>query len=210
MLEYQLLGIPVLEWIGYVASVIVLVSLSMASIIKLRWYNMVGAGIFSAYGFLIGAYPVGIMNFLIVCANIYNLYKMYQQTEDFKVIEISSDDKMLNHLLDFYSKDIQTFFPDFKSENGQIAMFVLRNMNVAGIFIGTTEGNSLRIDLDYALPQYRDFKVGNYLYEQLKNQLSNNNIKTVYCNSKLDLKYMKEMGFETVGKNGKSIIQKSL
>ena len=47
MLEF--LGISILEWLGYAASVIVLVSLSMASIVKLRWYNMLGAALFSLW-----------------------------------------------------------------------------------------------------------------------------------------------------------------
>ena len=38
-----------LEWIGYTASLIVLVSLLMSSIKKLRWINLFGALIFGAW-----------------------------------------------------------------------------------------------------------------------------------------------------------------
>ena len=55
------LNIPLIEWIGYAGSVIVAVSLTMSSIKKLRWYNLVGAAVFSFYGFTIGALPVGIL-----------------------------------------------------------------------------------------------------------------------------------------------------
>ena len=210
MLEYDILGIPVLEWIGYIASVLVLISLSMASIIKLRWYNLAGAILFSAYGFLIGSLPVGIMNFLIVCANIYNLKKMYAQKEDFKVIEIKENDELLMHFLDYYQKDIAGFYPKFEKRENQLGIFVLRNMAVAGIFIGTQEENELRIELDYALPQYRDFKVGDYLYRSLKQTLSKHNITSVYCYSTKMLKYMEKMGFESDSKNNKSIMKKNL
>ena len=210
MLEYHVLGIPVLEWIGYVASVLVLVSLSMTSIVKLRWYNLAGAVLFSTYGFLIGSLPVGIMNFLIVCANSYNLRKMYKRKEDFKIIEIKENDELLNHFLDFYKKDIKNFFPEFSMKNDHLGIFVLRDMAVAGIFIGSIENQELRIELDYALPQYRDFKVGNYLYNKLNHILSNHNIQSVYCDSDLNLKYMEKMGFESVERKGKSIMQKTL
>ena len=48
------LNISLLEWVGYLGSVLVSVSLTMSSIVKLRWFNLVGAGIFSFYGFAIG------------------------------------------------------------------------------------------------------------------------------------------------------------
>lgn len=210
MLEYNILGIQLLEWIGYAASVLVLVSLTMTSIVKLRWYNLAGAILFSAYGFLIGSLPVGIMNFLIVCANLYNLQKMYKRKEDFKIIEIKENDELLMHFLDFYKKDIKSFFPDYKMEKGQLGMFVLRDMAVAGIFIGSKDKSGLRIELDYALPQYRDFKVGAYLYNQLSNILHKHNINSVYCDTRMNLKYMEKMGFEASEKDGNSIMQKTL
>lgn len=210
MLEYNIIGIPLLEWIGYVASVLVLVSLTMTSIIKLRWYNLAGAILFSSYGFLIGSLPVGIMNFLIVCTNLYNLQKMYKRKEDFKIIEIKENDELLMHFLDYYKKDIKGFFPDFKMQKGQLGMFVLRDMAVAGIFIGSLQKQELRIELDYALPQYRDFKVGSYLYNRLSNILHLHDINSVFCDTGMNLKYMEKMGFETSEKNGKSIMIKTL
>ncbi|WP_461637363.1 hypothetical protein [Labilibaculum euxinus] len=210
MLEYNILGIQLLEWIGYAASVLVLISLTMTSIVKLRWYNLTGAVLFSAYGFLIGSLPVGIMNFLIVCANLYNLQKMYKRKEDFKIIEIKENDELLTHFLDFYKKDIKSFFPDYKMGKGQLGMFVLRDMAVAGIFIGSKDQTELRIELDYALPQYRDFKVGAYLYNQLSDILQKHDINSVYFDTGMNLKYMEKMGFEASNKDGNSIMQKSL
>ncbi|WP_235831938.1 hypothetical protein [Ancylomarina longa] len=182
----------------------------MTSIVKLRWYNLAGAILFSTYGFLIGSLPVGIMNFLIVCANIFNLRKMNRQKEDFKIIEIKENDDLLLYFLDYYKKDIKNYFPDFELVKNQLSLFVLRDMAVAGIFIGTMEQENIRIDMDYALPKYRDFKVGNYLYRKLNQILSNHNIHSVYANSQINLKYMEKMGFEPKTKNGKSILVKSI
>ncbi len=210
MLEF--LGISILEWLGYAASAIVLVSLSMASIVKLRWYNMLGAALFSAYGFLIGAYPVGIMNLLIVGTNIYYLVKMNQHKESFKVIEIKGNDGILNYYLDSYKKDIAKFFPDFKSAEGKLSVFVLRDMSVAGIFIGEVKDDMFKIDIDYALPQYRDFKVANYLYNKLSDVLSQHDVKCIVCDSNIEdnLKYIKKMGFQTCNRDGKQVMCKTL
>ncbi len=63
--------INILEWIGYAASVIIALSMTMNSIVKFRWINLAGAITFSAYGFLIGALPVGFLNGFIVCVDIF-------------------------------------------------------------------------------------------------------------------------------------------
>jgi len=210
MLEF--LGISYLEWLGYAASIIVFVSLSMTSIVKLRWYNMLGAMLFSLYGFLIGSYPVAFMNFLIVCTNIYYLVKMNKHKENFKLIEVKDNDGILNYYLDSYKKDIEKFFPDFKSTEGKLSMFVLRDMSVAGIFIGEVKDDMFKIDIDYALPQYRDFKVANYLYNKLSDVLSQHQVKCIVCDSKIEdnLKYIKKMGFQTCNREGKEVMCKTL
>jgi len=210
MLEF--LGISYLEWLGYAASIIVFVSLSMTSIVKLRWYNMLGAMLFALYGFLIGSYPVAFMNFLIVCTNIYYLVKMNKHKENFKLIEVKDNDGILNYYLDSYKKDIEKFFPDFKSTEGKLSMFVLRDMSVAGIFIGEVKDDMFKIDIDYALPQYRDYKVANYLYNKLSDVLSQHQVKCIVCDSDIEdnLKYIKKMGFQTCTREGKEVMCKSL
>ena len=68
-----------LEAVGYIASVLVAVSLTMTSIIKLRIINMIGAIAFVIYGLLISAYPVALVTGIIVFINISNLYQIYRQ-----------------------------------------------------------------------------------------------------------------------------------
>ncbi len=192
ILKNLLFGIPVLEWIGYLASAFVLVSLSMSSLVKLRWLNL------------------GIMNFLIVCANIYNLYKIYAAKDKFVAIAVKDNPELMNHFLTYYAKDIANFFPDFKLMPQQKGFFVLRNMAVAGIFIGRVEGDKMRIDLDYVLPTYRDFKVGHYLYPHLNTLLTPLHITQVFCETSTMLEYMQKMGFEKRQEGNRVIMFKDL
>ncbi|QYJ79580.1 hypothetical protein [Shewanella acanthi] len=67
------------EWVGYLASVVVAVSLMMSNIKKLRWWNLVGAALFVAYGLAIAAYPVAAVNFFIVLIDAYYLIVLYRQ-----------------------------------------------------------------------------------------------------------------------------------
>ncbi|MBP8213899.1 MAG: YgjV family protein [Propionivibrio sp.] len=69
-------GISWIEWFGYAASILVAISLTMSSIVKLRWLNLAGAAMFSTYGFIIGALPVGFLNLFIVVINVVHLVRM--------------------------------------------------------------------------------------------------------------------------------------
>ena len=77
----------ILELVGYAASVLIAISLMMSSILRLRILNLVGAAMFSAYGFLIGAIPVGVLNGAIVLVNVYHLIRMLRTKEYFRRIE---------------------------------------------------------------------------------------------------------------------------
>jgi uncharacterized membrane protein len=66
------------EWVGYLASVVVAISLMMSNIKKLRWWNLVGAALFVAYGLAIDALPVALVNFFIVLIDIYYIVRLYK------------------------------------------------------------------------------------------------------------------------------------
>jgi hypothetical protein len=106
--------INLIEWVGYGASVLVAVSLLMSSIIRLRWYNTAGSILFSIYGYVIGALPVAIINSFIIIINIYYLYRLYSEKENFRIMEISKDDSYLISFFSYYKDDIKKLFPDFQ------------------------------------------------------------------------------------------------
>jgi len=77
-----------LSILGYAASVLIAVSLLMRSIVRLRVINLAGAATFSVYGFLIGAYPVGILNLMTATINLVQLIRLQRRREIFRVLEI--------------------------------------------------------------------------------------------------------------------------
>ena len=54
-----------IEWVGYSASLFIVISLTMTSIVKLRIINSIGCLLFVIYG-------------LIIMINIYNLYMLFK------------------------------------------------------------------------------------------------------------------------------------
>ena len=66
------------ELLGYSASLLIALSLSMRSLLTLRVINLTGALLFTIYGLLIGALPVAALNFYIVLVNLYYLHQMFR------------------------------------------------------------------------------------------------------------------------------------
>ena len=64
------------EILGYAASIMVALSLTMKDIVKLRVLNFIGCTLFTAYGLMIDSWPVVLTNGFIACVNIYFLVKM--------------------------------------------------------------------------------------------------------------------------------------
>ncbi|HAS61417.1 MAG TPA: hypothetical protein DCS35_01900 [Vibrio sp.] len=73
------------EILGYAASIMVAISLTMKDIIKLRVLNFIGCALFTAYGLMIDSWPVVLTNGFIACVNIYFLAKMQQEKKTAKV-----------------------------------------------------------------------------------------------------------------------------
>ncbi len=74
------LGISATEWVGYLASMGVLVSFLMRNIRTLRIVNSFGCGAFIAYGVLLDSIPVIATNTIIVGINLYYLFVKKQQS----------------------------------------------------------------------------------------------------------------------------------
>lgn len=205
----------ILDWIGYIASLIVLISLLMSSIKKLRWINLVGALVFGIYGFMIHSIPTGFMNVGIVLIDMYFLARIYFSKEYFTILEIDDESKYLDSFIEFYKNDMGSFFSveNVKPEEAEIKLYVLRNMTPAGVFIcNKAQEDTLEIRLDYAIPQYRDFKLGNYLFESQKEFFMSRgyNKFIAYGEEKKHIKYLVRMGFKETIINDQKVYMKEL
>jgi hypothetical protein len=194
------MGISLLEWIGYVASGIIAISMTMSSIVKFRIINLAGAALFLVYGILIDAMPVAFLNGFIVVVDMYYLYGIFSKKEVFETLEVRSDNRYLLRFLKFYDADIQRFFPGFSYQPGKetISFFVLRDMAVTGIFLAhPTKEDVLFVDLEYVIPEYRDFKNGKFIYHRLRNKFAEAGYNTVltHGHTSMHQKYLKKLGF---------------
>ena len=144
-----------IEWLGYAASALVLISLSMSSISRLRWFNLAGALCFTAYGTLIEAWPVAAVNFAIAIVNVVYLTQFYTKQDYFKTGVIGADDAYLREFLEFHEDAIRKWYPtiDLDLPDNAFVLLSLRNMAVAGVFAGIkTDRRTLKILIDFVIP----------------------------------------------------------
>lgn len=157
------------EMIGYLGSILVVVSMLMSSVVKLRVINTIGSGIFAAYALMIHSYPTALMNACLVGINLYNLARLNQKDRAYNLAEAAAGDGLLSCLLDHYREDILTYFPGFTGAGeGERAYVVFCGGDPAGVLLGTeAEQGTLKVTLDYSTPTYRDCSIGTYLYGKL-------------------------------------------
>ncbi len=189
-----------LEWVGYLASGIIVVSMMMPSIVKFRWINLAGAFLFALYGFLIGALPVGVLNGIIVLVDVYYLYRIYAKQEVFDILEVDASSKYLPLFLDFHAQKIGQLCPGytFTPDANTVSFFILRNMSIAGLFLAhRSHGTVLNVELDYVLPEYKDFTNGKYVYFTLRQKFIDAGFTRVVArgNNQRYFNYLKKLGF---------------
>ncbi len=171
-------------YIGYLASVLLMVGLLVNSDVKFRWYNGLGCLAFVVYAVIIGAMPVLVTNIVLLAINIVWLVKIYRRKELFTICAFNSDEQFPGGLIDFYRNDIETYFPGFKPVDLQHSanFLVLRNMQVANIFGAMLNAHGeAQVVLNYTLPKYRDYKIGHFLFNSSTGALKEKGItKVVY------------------------------
>lgn len=189
------------ELIGYFGSILILVSMFMTSIYKLRLVNTIGSFIFCIYAIVIGSYPTAFLNGALVAVNIYNIYKLTKIDKEFDLLEVNPDDITLYHFLKIMMPDIVKYFPDF-SLNTEFdkAYMIYQKNHIAGVCLGNLRAEtSMDFCLDYSSPDYRDFSVGNYVYKRF----AEFGYHYIYFSnpSKGHVDYLKKMGYKETGDN---------
>ena len=193
----------IFEIIGYAGSALVIISMLMTSVIKLRVINTIGSVIFCAYALCIHSYPTAAMQVCLIIINVVSLYKLLAVKKEYSIIKAGADDSYVRYFLDTYSADMKKFFPEQTECNSRDLYFlVCCNTNPAGIFIAeAAENNSLNAKIDYTTPRYRDGSAGKFLYEFL-GTLGFKNV-TAQSGCTAHVEYLKKMGFKLQGETYK-------
>ena len=196
-----------IEIYGYIGSVLVVVSMLMSSIIKLRVINILGSVISGSYALIIGSFPLVLMNSCLIIINVYNLYKLLKAEQKYDLVDSEANDAFIGYFVSHYKEDIQKYFPGFTMDNAADKAFIVCcEGNPSNILLGKDNGNGvLDVILDYSTPVYRDCSAGKYLYAALPSK----GVKVLQFaqnSSKEHEDYLTKMGFKK--ENG--VFQKNL
>ena len=186
----------VLEIVGYIGSFLVVISMLMSSIVKLRVINTIGSVISGIYAVICGALPLALMNLCLIVINVVNLVKLLGKKMPYELVEGSTEDSLVKYFLNYYMEDMKTFFPAFDGNGkGSNAAFVTCCQGTPiGLLLGKRQGDMLDLSIDYTTPAYRDCSAGKHLHEELPK----NGIHTLCFSQSLSdqhKEYLEKMGY---------------
>jgi hypothetical protein len=194
-----------IELIGYLASALVVLSLIMSSVLRLRVIGLTGAIVFATYGALIASVPVMVTNGAIVLVHGYHLVRILRARASdsyFEVVRWPVFGTYLPRFLDFHRDDIARSQPNFDGlHDDHLAWVILRDAEPVGVVLARrSDDGSAHIDLDYVRPEHRDLRAGKVFFSNGEG-LSGEGIGTVTTDAPTDLhrRYLIQMGFEPVG-----------
>ncbi len=186
-----------IELYGYLGSALVVISMLMSSVVKLRVINAVGSLVSGSYALIIGSFPLALMNGCLLIINLYNLRKLLVTEKHYDLLPCSPQESFARYFLEHYSEDIAKYFPGYREDAAlaDTGYLVLCNGDPSGILLGKTAGvGTLESYLEYTTPTYRDCSVGKFLYSALPGQGIGK--LTVAQASESHKPYLKKMGYE--------------
>lgn len=153
------------ELVGYLASALVVASLAMTSVVRLRTVSLIGSLVFVAYGALLPSIPIIITNAAVAGLNIWFLRKEFGAHRDLGAVPIEPRAPFLVDFLSSHTDDIASFHPKFRlPEAGDFALVLTRDGLPAGALVGRPDADTLQLQLDYVMSAYRDSRIGDWLY----------------------------------------------
>jgi len=195
-----------IELVGYLGSALIVTSLLMTRILRLRVIGLMGSTTFLIYGLLIDSVPIIITNGVIMIINITFLWRATRVTEWFSLLEVRPESRYLEEFLRFHREDILVYQPDWSGEvaDSDLTILVLRDMQPAMAIVGSVGQGAMELRLDYAIPRFRDYRMGRFLYGSNSEFFADRDISRVSASAttKHHVRYLEKMGFTetTVGR----------
>ncbi|MBO0924609.1 hypothetical protein J1G44_08945 [Cellulomonas sp. zg-ZUI199] len=170
---------PWWEVVGWVGSVLVVLSLMQARVWRFRVMNLVGAVLATAYNAVFGIWAFAAMNGAIAVIDVYWLWRLGRERGDeavYAVVEVAPDDAYLRHVLAVHAADVARHRtvpavggdgagPAGDGPGVDLAFLVVRGDETVGVVLVRDAGDgSGVVVLDWVTPRFRDFTPGEFVY----------------------------------------------
>lgn len=193
------MSLSIVELIGYLASILIVASLAMKSVVRLRVVSLLGSITFVVYGALLGSIPLIITNLAAAGLNIWYLRQEFRPDRDIGAVPIEATAPFLQDFLSSHREDINRFHPGFSGPNdGDFVRLLTRDGLPAGAVIGRPEGSALHLKLDYVMAAFRDSRIGSWLYGEGAATFTSAGFTTVVAQPESEAlrSYLLRLGFE--------------
>jgi hypothetical protein len=158
--------------IGWGGSAVVVVSLLQTRILRLRLLNLVGCVVLIGFNTAIEVWPMVGMNAVLALINVVQLWRLLRHRHDaatYAVLEVGGTDAYLRHVLNLHADDIVRYNPGFdpRTATAPYAFLVQHGERTVGVVLAHDAGDGrVQIDVDYVLPEHRDFTPGEFVYRR--------------------------------------------
>ena len=173
-----------LDVFGWISSILVVLSLMQARVLRFRVMNLVGAGLATVVNAMLGIWPFAAMNGVITVIDAYWIWRLTRERHDeaaYDVVEVGLDDAYLRHVLAIKAQDVAATHPAFSVADvvgspgqppvgapaGRSAFLVLRGDETVGLVLvrDAVEGVG-EVEVDYVTERFRDFTPGEFVYRR--------------------------------------------
>ena len=103
-----------LEIFGYIGTALVIFSMMMTSVVKLRIFNMCGGLISLVYAICVNTWPVVVLNACLISINLVQTVRQLRGKEEITLLSAKADDPTVRYLWGVWQKDIEKYHPDCK------------------------------------------------------------------------------------------------
>lgn len=188
-----------IEILGYIGTILVILSMMMTSMGKLRIINICGNMATLIYSLCHGAWAVAVMNSCIVVINVIHIVISCRRARECFYYRVNSNEVAVSVFFSAHERDIGKYSPALRTlvYSGEDVNMIYLSGEAIGIVVTRQEEATLRILGEYIIPEKRNTETGKALLKILKQQ--GNTKLNADVGSKAHDKYLLKLGFKKRG-----------
>lgn len=171
------------EIFGYIASLLVVFSLTRTSVKKLWTINAFGCAGFIIFALITHSYPTALMNLGALVIDLVQLYRLSHVSDNFELVPANPQSEYFKWFVEKNKSDIYSIDEGNAYKTAEKLFYYVRNNEVAGILAYTPKsdnenGEVAVIILDYVTQKFRDCKIGLYFFDKENPYIKDTNISS--------------------------------
>lgn len=161
-----------LEIFGYIGTALVIVSMMMTSLVKLRIINMCGGLISLIYAVCVHTWPIVVLNVCLISINFVQTVRQIRGKEAVTLLSVKGDDPIAAHLLGIWKKDFEKYHPNlnFQAMKEEEIHILYVGEEAVGVLAGSRNQDLFNIRVFYMIPSRRTTAMGECVFNVLHQQ----------------------------------------